>query len=329
MSMVLVLLTAVAVQGDVSKCGVGHTLRYSAVLGESMLLRLPVTSHTQTVLLRRNGTTVIEGDRRAPQFHGGSGNRIKLFNNGTGRIQRCVRDDAGVYEWKTWDSAGQLSCTVDFILQIQEQVMGARLQVVCQQSGEWRAQCSPPGHSYAWFLNGSVLDQSLAYVGHPGDVIILKNHVSGHLTCFCSTHGGSSWSNATAVLKACTQPLIHHCAGGEGWGPGHGPPHNTVQKDLLCVDIRIFLLAGGATVTVLTLAVAIICLKVAAQKKPQPPELLPIDKVVNTKKKKRRREKKSQEVTYSEVHKMEVKEEQPTGSQTETFLQTFSTNSPN
>ncbi|KAL6469634.1 hypothetical protein MHYP_G00207530 [Metynnis hypsauchen] len=160
---------------------------------------------------------------------------------------------------------------------VQELLPQPHLDILCQCFGERRVQCSPAGQKYRWTLNSTEINSTVAYMSDPGDVIILKGHVIGNLTCSISYEMGSNFT--TAWLPVCKPSSKQACVDGDK-KPDHcstGIPGSTVQNDQLCVNSKIFLLVCGALAVLVTLILALCCLRIALDTKSKPlPEDQPV-----------------------------------------------------
>ncbi|XP_036444571.1 uncharacterized protein LOC118820370 [Colossoma macropomum] len=261
--MFLVLLTAVTVQGELSACNVSDGLQLFGVLGKSVLLCLPVPTNTQEVQLQRDRERLLKFKIPENKTTDRNQNHFEFFINGTVRIRNITYNDSGVYKWETYNSAGTFLLNITFTLKIHEPLPKPHLDILCQSFGERRVQCTPAGQNYRWTLNSTEINSTVAYMSDPADVIILKGHVIGNLTCTVYDKVDRDFTTARLpVCKWCNYSKQVCADGEENPGPNR-ILDTTVQKDQFCVNYTIFLLACGALAVLVTLTLALCCLRIA------------------------------------------------------------------
>ncbi|XP_017575069.1 uncharacterized protein LOC108440626 [Pygocentrus nattereri] len=137
----------------------------------------------------------------------------------------------------------------------QEPLPQPHLDILCQSFGERRVRCAPAGQQYTWTLNSTVINSTDAYMSDPSDVIILKGHMTGNLTCVISMGSGEQFT--TAWLPVCEQSDYSKqvCDDREK------------KPDQLCVNSRIVLLGCGTLAVLVTLILALCCLRIALDTK--------------------------------------------------------------
>ncbi|XP_030595817.1 uncharacterized protein LOC115787301 [Archocentrus centrarchus] len=108
-------------------------------------------------------------------------------SNGTFRINNLSWNDSGEYTVQTIDSDGTSTGERTLQLFIQAPVSSVLLVSECLSQGEMRVSCSSEGGDspqYSWTLDGRTLtDAELLSGNNEGNIITLKQHVSGHLVC--------------------------------------------------------------------------------------------------------------------------------------------------
>ncbi|KAL7854266.1 hypothetical protein AOLI_G00211100 [Acnodon oligacanthus] len=291
--MFLMLLTTVTVQGELSVCNVSDGLQFFGVLGKSVLVHLPMPANTNEIRLQKDSKLVLSLKISGNKITG-TNQKHKFFNNGSVQISNVSSNDSGVYKWETFDSAGTFLLNTTFTLKIHEPLPQTHLDILCQSSGERRVQCTPAGQKYRWTLNSAELNSTVAYMSDPGDVIILKGHVTGNLTCIISNEVGGNF--ASAWLPVCRQSddSKQVCVDEEK-KPGHRAAD---IPDQLCVNSRIFLLVCGALAVFVTLILALCCLRIALDTKSKS---LPEDQPIYTE---MEFENQGKEKAWSEIQEM-------------------------
>ncbi|XP_030596000.1 T-cell surface antigen CD2-like [Archocentrus centrarchus] len=108
-------------------------------------------------------------------------------SNGTFRINNLSRNDGGEFTLQTFDSEGKRTGERTLQLFIQAPVSSVLLVSECLSQGEMRVSCSSEGGDspqYSWTLDGRTLtDAELLSGNNEGNIITLRQHVSGHLVC--------------------------------------------------------------------------------------------------------------------------------------------------
>ncbi|XP_030595611.1 hemicentin-2-like [Archocentrus centrarchus] len=105
----------------------------------------------------------------------------------TFRINNLSRNDGGKFTLQTFDSEGKRTGERTLQLFIQAPVSSVLLVSECLSQEEMRVSCSSQGGDspqYSWTLDGRTLkDAELLSRNNEGNIITLKQHVSGHLVC--------------------------------------------------------------------------------------------------------------------------------------------------
>ncbi|XP_030595628.1 uncharacterized protein LOC115787185 [Archocentrus centrarchus] len=159
----------------------------------SEITRYQLTKNSLKILLVRNNELISNIIEHRSLF---------IPNNGTFRINNLSRNDGGNYTLENFDSDGrrsgmqilQLFIQGDFFSQLSE----------CLSQEEMRVSCSSEGGDspqYSWTLDGRTLtDAELLSGNNEGNIISLKQHVSGHLVCSF----GNNVSNAAKEERIST-----------------------------------------------------------------------------------------------------------------------------
>ncbi|XP_063343395.1 peroxidasin homolog [Pelmatolapia mariae] len=154
-------------------------------------------------------------------------------SNGTFRINNLSRNDSGKYTLETFDSDGRMSDMWTLQLFIQAPVTSVLMVSECLSQGERKVSCSSEGGDspqYSWTLDGRTLtDAEFLSVNNEDNIIILKQHISGHLVC-------SVKNNVTDVSKeqkisACG--VGTYCDGRQDGAQCYGALGGTVDIQLM------------------------------------------------------------------------------------------------
>ncbi|XP_030594411.1 hepatocyte cell adhesion molecule-like [Archocentrus centrarchus] len=176
----------------------GGTVDIQLMKSTSEIFRFQLLKNELSVLTVRNNT--IASNMRHEKF-------LFIPSNGTFRINNLSRNDSGNYSFETFDSDGTSTGKRTLQLIIQAPVSSVLLVSECLSQGEMRVSCSSEGGDspqYSWTLDGRTLtDGELLSRNNEGNIITLKQHVSGHLVCSVRNH----------VSKVFKEERISTCVG--------------------------------------------------------------------------------------------------------------------
>ncbi|CAI5652031.1 unnamed protein product [Oreochromis niloticus] len=154
-------------------------------------------------------------------------------SNGTFRINNLSRNDSGDYTLQTFDSDGRMSDMRTLQLFIQAPVSSVLLVSECLSQGEMRVSCFSEGGDspqYSWTLDGRTLtDAEFLSVNNEDNIIILKQHVSGHLVCSVKNNVNSV--SKEQKISACG--VRTHCDGRQDGAQCYGALGGTVDIQLM------------------------------------------------------------------------------------------------
>ncbi|KAK9518022.1 hypothetical protein VZT92_023351 [Zoarces viviparus] len=157
-------------------------------LGGTVVLQLMTKASATRRYQWLNKTTVILDVRKNKILSNLIENRSSFTpSDGTFRIDKLSRTDAGEYRLITFDSDGNQLENRTLQLTIQAPVSSVLLDSECLSQGEMKVSCSSQGADspqYSWTLDDHALtDSELLSANTETNSITLKQHVSGKLVC--------------------------------------------------------------------------------------------------------------------------------------------------
>ncbi|MEQ2228994.1 hypothetical protein ILYODFUR_014362 [Ilyodon furcidens] len=137
---------------------------------------------------------------------------IFISSNVTISIKNLSKTDSDEYTLEIIDSEGQKTRqTLQLI--VQAPVSSVQLVSECLSQLEMKVSCLPErGDSpqYSWTLDGQTLTDSVVLSGHKEtNVIVLKQHVSGHLVCSVRNHISHASEEKNLFVCKDASLLIH------------------------------------------------------------------------------------------------------------------------
>ncbi|XP_045573608.1 hepatocyte cell adhesion molecule [Salmo salar] len=201
---VIVLVVTAATQVSATACNLSHdngTHQCYGALGEALFIVLAADSSNEEIRLTKGDKYILDiktGKDWEPKLQPEFKNRSELFNNGTFRLDRVLKNDSGDYKMEIFNSEGSLLRHVNMRLQIQAPVSVPVLSHLCLPHGETLVTCSSEGDGlqYSWTMSGQTLNRSVAF-----NAVTLKSSEMAELTCLAQNN--VSRRNSTIDLPAC------------------------------------------------------------------------------------------------------------------------------
>ncbi|XP_038559239.1 uncharacterized protein LOC119891565 isoform X3 [Micropterus salmoides] len=186
---------------------------YGALGGTVVLQLMDSASEIFRYLLLINRTVILAGRKNQIVSNLVEDRFSFTPSDGTFRINRLSRTDAGEYTLEIFDSSGQRSEQRTLHLIIQAPVSSVQLVSECLSQGEMRVSCSSEGGDspqYSWTLDGHTLtDAQLLSGNSESESITLKRDVSGQLVCSVRNNV-SRIPTCGFVFPNCTLPNGMH-----------------------------------------------------------------------------------------------------------------------
>lgn len=91
---------------------------YYGILGNPVFLHVPILWNTRRFSLIKANNVLLNGKREDQTSGNVCKNGVELFSSGSVKISRCEKNHSGEYHWETFDSDGDLQCSITFTLQI-------------------------------------------------------------------------------------------------------------------------------------------------------------------------------------------------------------------
>ncbi|XP_039871556.1 contactin-2-like isoform X2 [Simochromis diagramma] len=205
---------------------------YRALGGTVDIHLMGSTSEIYRYYLLKNSIKILDV-RKNEVISNTIGERAYFPSNGTFRINNLSRTDSGLYTLRTFDSDGTSSGVQTLQLFIQAPVSSVLLVSACLSQGEMRVSCSSEGGDspqYSWTLDGRTLtDAELLSGNNESKNIILKQHVSGRLTC--SVRNNVSYVYKEERISACG--VETYCDGRQDGAQCYGALGGTVDIQLM------------------------------------------------------------------------------------------------
>ncbi|XP_076733559.1 uncharacterized protein LOC143413956 isoform X1 [Maylandia zebra] len=205
---------------------------YRALGGTVDIHLMGSTSEIYRYYLLKNSIKILDV-RKNEVISNTIGERAYFPSNGTFRINNLSRTDSGIYTLRTFDSDGTSSGVQTLQLFIQAPVSSVLLVSACLSQGEMRVSCSSEGGDspqYSWTLDGRTLtDAELLSGNNESKNIILKQHISGRLTC--SVRNNVSYVYKEERISTCG--VETYCDGRQDGAQCYGALGGTVDIQLI------------------------------------------------------------------------------------------------
>ncbi|XP_030595901.1 peroxidasin homolog [Archocentrus centrarchus] len=211
---------------DGAQCygALGGTVDIQLMDRTSDMLRYQLLKDSLKILDMRNNNVISNTIKHRSLF---------IPHNRTFRINNLSKNDSGNYSLMTFYNNGLSSGEQTLQLFVQAPVSSVLLVSECLSQGEMRVSCSSEGGDspqYSWTLDGRTLtDAELLSGNSEGNIITLKQHVSGHLVC--SVRNNVSNVSKKQIISTCV--VETHCDGRQDGAQCYGALGGSVDIQLM------------------------------------------------------------------------------------------------
>ncbi|XP_039473703.1 peroxidasin homolog isoform X2 [Oreochromis aureus] len=206
---------------------------YGALGGTVDIQLMDSTSEIAGYNLLKNSLVILVVRNNSVIFNTIAHRSLLFPSNGTFRINNLSRNDSGDYTLQTFESDGRSSGMWTLQLFIQAPVSSVLLVSECLSQGERKVSCSSEGGDspqYSWTLDGRTLtDAEFLSVNNEDNIIILKQHISGHLVCSVKNNVNSV--SKEQKISACG--VGTYCDGRQDGAQCYGALGGTVDIQLI------------------------------------------------------------------------------------------------
>ncbi|XP_017279597.2 T-cell surface antigen CD2-like isoform X2 [Kryptolebias marmoratus] len=188
----MLMLIAVCHGVETSCDGRQDGARCYGALGGAVDLQLMDASEIKRFQWKKGGTLILQWKNNQIMSNIIENRSLFIPSNGTFRINNLSRNDSGEYKLVIFDSNGTETGQRTLQMLIQAPVSSVQLVSECSSQGHMKVSCSSEGGDspqYSWTLDGHTLtDSELLFRNNETNIIVLRQNVSGRLTCSVRNH---------------------------------------------------------------------------------------------------------------------------------------------